>query len=203
MRCRRARPTPASPIPPLATPTDSLPPPTATVSVVPVETALPVSLSATPPRAPIPFARDSPNHHQRLQHRPLHSTRIHMLTRGGINMCVCTRGYQTSHARAITNVGRSQLHRFIAVTADLRVAVIKTKKKKKGKKEGEKRTDRNNGSRLPKGWWLPSPKWKTRYVMGFSTRNLCYLVFASKDSFPLRSLKISFLQFVSSVFIEI
>lgn len=68
-------------------------------------------------------------------------------------MCVCTRGYQTSHARAITNVGRSQLHRFIAVTADLRVAVIKTKKKKKkGKKEGEKRTDRNNGSRLPKGW---------------------------------------------------
>lgn len=139
MRCRRARPTPASPIPPLATPTDSLPPPTATVSVVPVETALPVSLSATPPRAPIPFARDSPNHHQRLQHRPLHSTRIHMLTRGGINMCVCTRGYQTSHARAITNVGRSQLHRFIAVTADLRVAVIKTKKKKKkGRKRGRR-----------------------------------------------------------------
>lgn len=67
---------------------------------------------------------------------------------GGINMCVCTRGYQTSHARAITNVGRSQLHRFIAVTADLRVAVIKTKKKKR--KRG--RTDRNNGSRLPKGW---------------------------------------------------
>lgn len=63
-------------------------------------------------------------------------------------MCVCTRGYQTSHARAITNVGRSQLHRFIAVTADLRVAVIKTKKKKR--KRG--RTDRNNGSRLPKGW---------------------------------------------------
>lgn len=84
---------------------------------------------------------------------------------GGINMCVCTRGYQTSHARAITNVGRSQLHRFIAVTADLRVAVIKTKKKKR--KRG--RTDRNNGSRLPKGWWLPSPKWKTRYIMGFST----------------------------------
>lgn len=55
---------------------------------------------------------------------------------GGINMCVCTRGYQTSHARAITNVGRSQLHRFIAVTADLRVAVIKTKKKKK-EREGE------------------------------------------------------------------
>lgn len=66
-------------------------------------------------------------------------------------MCVCTRGYQTSHARAITNVGRSQLHRFIAVTADLRVAVIKTKKKKK-EREGERRTDRNNGSRLPKGW---------------------------------------------------
>lgn len=52
-------------------------------------------------------------------------------------MCVCTRGYQTSHARAITNVGRSQLHRFIAVTADLRAAVIK-------KKAGEE--DRNNGS---------------------------------------------------------
>ena len=66
-------------------------------------------------------------------------------------MCVCTRGYQTSHARAITNVGRSQLHRFIAVTADLRVAVIKTTQKKK-EREGERRTDRNNGSRLPKGW---------------------------------------------------
>lgn len=52
-------------------------------------------------------------------------------------MCVCTRGYQTSHARAITNVGRSQLHRFIAVTADLRVAVIKTKKKK-GRKRGRR-----------------------------------------------------------------
>lgn len=50
-------------------------------------------------------------------------------------MCVCTRGYQTSHARAITNVGRSQLHRFIAVTADLRVAVIKTKKKRKKERE--------------------------------------------------------------------
>lgn len=58
---------------------------------------------------------------------------------GGINMCVCTRGYQTSHARAITNVGRSQLHRFIAVTADLRVAVIKTKKEKK---KGERKRER-------------------------------------------------------------
>lgn len=57
-------------------------------------------------------------------------------------MCVCTRGYQTSHARAITNVGRSQLHRFIAVTADLRVAVIKTKKKRRG----GRREDRNNGT---------------------------------------------------------
>lgn len=131
MRCRRARPTPASPIPPLATPTDSLPPPRPlSLSLVPaVETALPVSLSATPPR---------------LQHRPLRSTRIHMLTRGGINMCVCTRGYQTSHARAITNVGRSQLHRFIAVTADLRRGRDKSKTKKKGGKKG-RRTDRNNG----------------------------------------------------------
>lgn len=124
MRCRRARPTPASPIPPLATPTDSLPPPRPlSLSLVPaVETALPVSLSATPPR---------------LQHRPLRSTRIHMLTRGGINMCVCTRGYQTSHARAITNVGRSQLHRFIAVTADLRRGRDKSKTKKKGGEERE------------------------------------------------------------------
>lgn len=126
MRCRRARPTPASPIPPLATPTDSLPPPrplSLSLSLVPaVETALPVSLSATPPR---------------LQHRPLRSTRIHMLTRGGINMCVCTRGYQTSHARAITNVGRSQLHRFIAVTADLRRGRDKSKTKKKGGEERE------------------------------------------------------------------
>lgn len=134
MRCRRARPTPASPIPPLATPTDSLPPPrplSLSLSLVPaVETALPVSLSATPPR---------------LQHRPLRSTRIHMLTRGGINMCVCTRGYQTSRARAITNVGRSQLHRFIAVTADLRRGRDKSKtKKKKGGKKGRRR-DRNNG----------------------------------------------------------
>lgn len=124
MRCRRARPTPASPIPPLATPTDSLPPPRPlSLSLVPaVETALPVSLSATPPR---------------LQHRPLRSTRIHMLTRGGINMCVCTRGYQTSRARAITNVGRSQLHRFIAVTADLRRGRDKSKTKKKGGEERE------------------------------------------------------------------
>lgn len=60
-------------------------------------------------------------------------------------MCVCTRGYQTSHARAITNVGRSQLHRFIAVTADLRRGRDKSKtKKKKGGKKGRRR-DRNNG----------------------------------------------------------
>lgn len=60
-------------------------------------------------------------------------------------MCVCTRGYQTSHARAITNVGRSQLHRFIAVTADLRALVIK--KRGKGKRGREKaREDRNNDS---------------------------------------------------------
>lgn len=63
-------------------------------------------------------------------------------------MCVCTRGYQTSHARAITNVGRSQLHRFIAVTADLRrgrdKSKTKRKKEKKGGKKGRRR-DRNNG----------------------------------------------------------
>jgi len=34
-------------------------------------------------------------------------------------------GYQTSHARAIINVGRSQLCRFIAVTADLRGFAMK------------------------------------------------------------------------------
>lgn len=61
-------------------------------------------------------------------------------------MCVCTRGYQTSHARAITNVGRSQLHRFIAVTADLRAAVIK---KKGGREKGRERIEIT--IRLPKG----------------------------------------------------
>lgn len=64
-------------------------------------------------------------------------------------MCVCTRGYQTSHARAITNVGRSQLHRFIAVTADLRVAVIKTKQnEKKRKKESERERERERGEQI-------------------------------------------------------
>lgn len=38
-------------------------------------------------------------------------------------------GYQTSHARAIINVGRSQLRRFIVVTADLRGFAMKKKKR--------------------------------------------------------------------------
>lgn len=108
-------------------------------------------------------------------------------------MCVCTRGYQTSHARAITNVGRSQLHRFIAVTADLRRGrdKSKTKKKRGGRKGGEE--IEITASRLPRGWWLPSPKWKTRYIMGFSTRRkaLCAISrLLRKDSFSLRSSKI-------------
>lgn len=117
-------------------------------------------------------------------------------------MCVCTRGYQTSHARAITNVGRSQLHRFIAVTADLRVAVIKTKKKKERKRGRREQIEitaagyRKNGDyrRLNE---KPDTLWDFQ-----RERRKPMLSHVSKDSFSLQSLKISFLQFMSLVFIN-
>lgn len=68
-------------------------------------------------------------------------------------ICACAHeDTQTSHARAITNVGRSQLHRFIAVTADLRRGrdKSKTKKKRGGRKGGEE--IEITASRLPRGW---------------------------------------------------